>query len=332
MEYIIQTMWSILIMTLPTQPNAVRLRIWRGLKALGCAALRDGAYLLPEERAALLEPIAAEVREHGGTAMLLTLSAKSSAQRQEIEALFDRTEAFTQWRATATALQAELAQLTETEARRRLRGIAEALQALHRIDYYPGPAAAQADADLAGLRQALEACFSRGEPTALPAHGIARLSASEFQNQRWATRARPWVDRLACTWLIRRFIDPGAQWVWLADPASAPSGVQGYDFDGARFTHVGALVTFEVLMVSFGLEADPHLQRLARAVHYLDTGGMPVPEAAGLEAVLAGLREVHADDDTLVQAAAQVFDALYAVPSTAVAGSAPFSATPRVAP
>jgi hypothetical protein len=307
-------MWSTLIMTLPTQPNAVRLRIWRHLKSLGCAALRDGAYLLPEAHAGLLTPVATEVRQHGGTAMLLTLTANDSMQCQEIEALFDRTEAFTQWRDTATALQAELPQLTEAEARRRLRGVADALQALHRTDYYPGAAAAQADADLASLRQALDACFSRGEPAALPAHGIPRLQHAAFQNQRWATRARPWVDRLACAWLIRRFIDPGAAFTWLADPASAPADVLGFDFDGARFTHVGALVTFEVLIASFGFETDPRLQRLARAVHYLDVGGMPVPEAAGLEAVLAGLREVHADDDALTQAAAQVFDALYAVP------------------
>jgi hypothetical protein len=312
-------------MTLPTQPNAVRLRIWRNLKALGCAALRDGAYLLPEEHAGLLAPIAAEVREHGGTAMLLTLTAPDRAQRQEIEALFDRTEVFMLWRDTATALQAELAQLTETEARRRLRGIADALQALHRIDYYPGAAAAQADSDMASLRQALDACFSRGEPAALPAHGIKRLDTAQFQNQRWATRARPWVDRLACAWLIRRFVDPGARFVWLADPASPPADVLGFDFDGARFTHVGALVTFEVLIASFRLETDPRLQRLARAVHYLDTGGMPVPEAAGLEAVLAGLREVHADDDALAQAAAQVFDALYAVPPTLPSSQAPLT-------
>ena len=320
-------MWSTLIMTLPTQPNAVRLRIWRNLKALGCAALRDGAYLLPAEHAGLLAPIAAEVKEHGGTAMVLTLSAEDSVQRQEIEALFDRTDAFTQWRGTATALQAELAQLTETDARRRLRSIAESLLSLHRIDYYPGEAAAQADADLASLRQALDATFSRGEPAALPAHGITRLQAAAFQNQRWATRARPWVDRLACAWLIRRFIDPGARFVWLADPASPPADVLGFDYDGARFTHVGALVTFEVLIASFGLEADPRLQRLARAVHYLDAGGMPVPEAAGLEAVLAGLREVHAADDALTQAAAQVFDALYAVPPTLPSAKAPLSST-----
>lgn len=63
-------MLAILILTLPTQPNAVRVRVWRALKTLGCGALRDGAYLLPSEHAALFEPLAAEVREHGGSAMV----------------------------------------------------------------------------------------------------------------------------------------------------------------------------------------------------------------------------------------------------------------------
>ena len=146
---------------------------------------------------------------------------------------------------------------------------------------------------------------------------MPRLDSHKFKGRRWATRARPRVDRLACAWLIRRFIDPDARFVWLVDPAGstpAPRGALGFDYDGARFTHVGARVTFEVLTVSFGLEADPPLQRIARAVHFLDIGGIPVPEAAGLEAVVAGLREVHADDDHLVLAAATVFDALYATP------------------
>ncbi len=97
--------------------------------------------------------------------------------------------------------------------------------------------------------------------------------------------------------------------------AQLPRGALGFDFDGARFTHVGARVTFEVLLASFGLDRDPKLQRIAAAVHYLDVGGIPSPEAAGLEAVLAGLRELHADDDALVAAAAAVFDALYAAPT-----------------
>lgn len=309
--------WSILLLTLPTQPNAVRVRVWRALKALGCAALRDGAYLLPEAQAGMFGPLVAEVREHGGTAMVLRLLPQDDVQRDELLALFDRSQAYAVWRDVATALQAGLPALSETEARRRHRSVAEALAALRRTDHYPGPAGEQALAALDTLRQALETCFSSGEPRTAPDHGIARLDAALFQRKRWATRARPWVDRLACAWLIRRFIDPQARFVWLRDPAGAtppPRGALGFDYDGARFTHVGARVTFEVLLTSFGLDTDPKLQRLAAAVHYLDAGGIPVPEAAGLEAVLAGVRELHSKDDALVEAAGLVFDALYAAP------------------
>jgi len=310
-------MLAILILTLPTQPNAVRVRVWRALKTLGCGALRDGAYLLPTEHAALFEPLAAEVREHGGTAMVLSLSPKDDAQRDELLALFDRTESYAQWRDTATALQSELPTLSETEARRRWRAVAEALHGLHRIDYFPGAAAEQARSELDALRQTLDARFSRGEPRPQLDHGIERLDARKFQGKRWATRARPWVDRLACAWLIRRFIDTQARFIWLSDPATmpAPRGALGFDYDGARFTHVGARVTFEVLLASFGLDHDARLQRIAGAVHFLDAGGIPVPEAAGLESVLGGLRELHADDDALAAAAATVFEALYASPS-----------------
>ncbi len=307
-------MWTLLLLTLPTQPNAVRLRLWRALKALGCAALRDGAYLLPASQGSLFEPLAAEARAHGGTALLLELGPRDAAQRGELTALFDRSEAYARWHDDATALQAELPALAETEARRRLRAAAEALQALRRIDYYPGAAAAQAQSACDALRQALEARFARGEPQAQSDHGIARLDIARFQGKRWATRTRPWVDRLACAWLIRRFIDPQARFVWLADPARAPRGVLGFDYDGARFTHVGARVSFEVLLASFGLDQDARLRRLAAAVRYLDVGGIPVAEAAGLESVLAGLRELHAGDDALQAAAAAVFDALYAAP------------------
>jgi hypothetical protein len=295
----------------------VRLRVWRALKTLGCAAVRDGAYVLPAQHAALLDPLATEVREHGGSASVLDLAPRDDAQRQEIESLFDRSEAYAAWRATAQALQGELEALPEVEARRRLRSVADALQTLRGIDYYPGAAAQQAEADLQVLRSALDARFSKGEPAAQSPHGIERLDARRFRGKRWTTRTRPWVDRLACAWLIRRFIDPDAKFLWLDDPAGAtppPRGALGFDYDGARFTHVGARVSFEVIAASFGLDGDPRLQRIARAVHYLDVGGIPAAEAPGLEAVLAGLREVHGDDDHLCAAAAQVFDAIYAAP------------------
>jgi hypothetical protein len=310
-------MWSVLFVTLPTQPSAVRLRVWRALKTLGCGSMRDGVYVLPDSKKALFDPLATEVCAHGGQASVLELSASDEAQRAEILALFDRTEAYAQWSAEAQSLAVALPGLAETDARRRARTVSEALQALLRIDYYPGAAAEQAQAELDALREALDTRFSRGEPVAQASHRIPQLDPRKFQGKRWATRARPWVDRLACAWLIRRFIDPEARFVWLADPGGstpAPRGALGFDYDGARFTHIGSRVTFEVLATSFSLDADPRLQRIARAVHFLDIGGIPVPEAAGLEAVLAGLREVHADDDSLTLAAAAVFDALHAAP------------------
>jgi hypothetical protein len=305
-------MWTVMFLTLPTQPSAVRVRVWRALKLLGSPMLRDGAYLLPHAQPSPFDALAEEVRAHGGVAQVMHLRPSSDKQRDEVLALFDRSGAYAQWRSTLDDWLGTLAEGGETEARRRLRTTEQALRDIQATDHYPGEATLQADAALADARAALDACFSLGEPTARVGHGIARLDPRRYQNKRWATRARPWVDRLASAWLIRRFIDPQAQFVWLQDMSALPRGALGFDFDGARFTHVGTRVTFEVLLASFGLDADPRLQRLGTVVHYLDAGGIPVPEATGVEAVLAGQRSLHTDDDALLEAACTVFNALYA--------------------
>jgi hypothetical protein len=140
---------------------------------------------------------------------------------------------------------------------------------------------------------------------------IKRLHVEDYQSRVWATRQRPWIDRLASAWLIRRFIDPNAGFLWLATPADCPEHALGFDFDGAAFTHVGAKVTFEVLTASFGLTEDAGLIRLGALVHYLDVGGIPIPEASGLETLMQGLSQRFGDDDALVSEAGKIFDALY---------------------
>jgi hypothetical protein len=117
---------------------------------------------------------------------------------------------------------------------------------------------------------------------------------------------------VASAWLIRHFIDPGARFLWLAKPSDCPKRALGFDFDGAAFSHVGERVTFETLMASFGLEADPALARLATLVHALDVGGEAVAEARGLEAIMAGARERLDDDDALLAEMSRVLDSLYA--------------------
>lgn len=133
-----------LFLTLPAQPNAVRLRVWRALKTLGCATLRNGIYLLPESHSTQFDPIVEEVRSHGGQAYVLSLSSREESMRTEILSHFDRSESYERWQLDTLTLESSLSKLKETDARRRLRVISESLQALHRIDYYAGTAAEQA--------------------------------------------------------------------------------------------------------------------------------------------------------------------------------------------
>ncbi|MCX7155707.1 MAG: chromate resistance protein [Rhodocyclales bacterium] len=288
-----------LFVSLPTRQSAGRMRIWRALRALGCATLRDGVYLLPEsaEHAAALAQVADDVRAVQGTADIYRLGGRNEAQQTEIVALFDRTAEYARLLAAIAAADAGDAKV--------LRGLRRDLAALVAIDYFPGEARRQAQEALA----ALEAAAS-GEPSAT-AGRIRRLASADYSARTWATRKDLWVDRMASAWLIRRFIDKKAKFLWLDNPKKCPKSALGFDFDGAAFTHVGGRVTFEVLAASFGLDSDPAIARIAAIVHCLDVGGVPVAEAAGIEAVLAGARAAAPDDDKLLTEASRVLDNLY---------------------
>jgi hypothetical protein len=288
-----------LFVSLPTRQAAGRMRIWRALRALGCATLRDGVYLLPEAatHAAALARVAAEVQAVHGTADLYRIGGRDELQQAEIVALFDRGADY------ARLLQ-EIAESDAVNAKG-LRSLRRELAALIAIDYFPGESRRQAEAALA----ALEARAS-GEPSATKG-AIRRLARSEYSGRTWATRKTLWVDRMASAWLIRRFIDRKAKFLWLDNPQKCPKSALGFDFDGAQFTHVGGRISFEVLAASFDLDSDPAIARIGAIVHCLDVGGVPVAEAAGIEAILAGVRAAATDDDKLLIEASRVFDSLY---------------------
>lgn len=288
-----------LFVSLPTRQPAGRMRIWRALRALGCATLRDGVYLLPEssEHAVALARIAEDARAVQGTADLFRLGGRDEVQQAEIVVLFDRGPDYAR-------LMTAIADADAGDAKA-LRTLRRELTALMAIDYFPGEARRQAEAALAALESA-----ASGEPSATSGE-IRRLASADFSGRTWATRKDIWVDRMASAWLIRRFIDRKAGFLWLDDPARCPSKALGFDFDNAPFTHVGGRVTFEVLAASFGLDGDPAIARIAAIVHFLDVGGVPVPEAAGIEAVLAGARATAPNDDKLLIEASRVLDNLY---------------------
>jgi hypothetical protein len=134
---------------------------------------------------------------------------------------------------------------------------------------------------------------------------------SQYRGRTWATRERLWVDRVASAWLIRRFIDSEARFVWPRRLAECPSTAVRFDFDGAEFTHVDERVTYEVLVESFALSNDPALMRIGAIVRALDLGGDCVAESAGFEAVLTGARERVSHDDELLEHVSVLLDDLY---------------------
>jgi hypothetical protein len=298
-----------LFVSLPTRASSGRMRVWRALKALGTATLRDGVYLLPDspERAAALEAVGREAREAQGAAEIYRLSGRDEAQELALRARFDRSHDYAAIAEDATRLQVGLKNLDGPSAERRMRSLLRRFDQVSAVDFFPGEPQTEVRTLLDAVRAALTRHVSPDEPVA-KAVSMQRLERAQYLGRTWATRRRPWIDRLASAWLIRRHIDPGANIVWLGAPAECRPDWLGFDFDGAAFSHVGARVTFETLLVSFGLEGDPTLARFGELVHCLDVGGLPVAEAPGVEALLTGLRAAQADDDQLLAAASNLFD------------------------
>lgn len=304
--------WILLVLSLPSQHATSRMRIWRALKSMGAGVMRDGVYLMPssDEHRHNLAAQADAVRATGGTAYLVDFESQP-ADSADLRGLFDRGAEYESWQALAHEFQAALIDMTEAEARRQWAQLNRQFQAIVTNDFFPGRAQDEAARSFQEIQAAFNRRFSPGEPQPSTMTIQAR-ELRDYQGRLWATRARPWVDRLASAWLIRRFVDHAASFLWLKDTKDCPANAVGFDFDGAEFTHVGDQVSFEVLAESFGLMKDPALMKLGALVHYLDVGGAPVAEAAGFTALLTGMRSRIHDDDAMLHEASRVLDDLYA--------------------
>ena len=301
--------WTLLIISLPTENATARMRAWRALKTSGAAVLRDGVYLLPAQETALvtLTSIADDVRENGGTAYILRTDSDDQ-HTADFPMLFDRSAEYGELMKEIHQHRTSLSHDNVADILKQVRKLRKTFSQIVVIDFFAGEAQQQTANALKDIEVAINQVLSPNEPRAIKAV-IPVLELSDYQGRIWATRARPWVDRLASAWLIRRFIDAEASILWLPSPHDCPVDVLSFDFDGATFSHIGSKVTFEVLLTSFDLES-PAFLRLGSIVHFLDAGGLQPPEAEGIERVLSGLREAITNDDQLLTVASTVFDGL----------------------
>ena len=303
--------FNTLVLSLPTRNSTLRMRLWRALRESGCGALRDGVYVLPAAAdTAALAKMESDIRSHGGFAMTAELKPRTPEQLTDLRRLFDRSAEYGSLVERISAATASLSRLGARRGQTLIRRLERQRDRLSQIDFFPGEAKAQAAAALSSLKAGYHEMFAGCEPR-FSKRGLRALDPRRYQKRVWATRKAPWVDRLASAWLIRRFIDRDARFVWIARPSECPKSAIGFDFDGADFTHVKNRVTFEVLARSFGLDKDPALAALGAAVHFLEVGGFPVPDAKGLETMLNGAREKARGDDALLAEAMRVLDLMY---------------------
>ena len=302
----------LLIVSLPPNPSSLRVRVWRRLRAVGAVALKRTVYLLPDtpDHYEHFQWLTQEIQREGGEATLLRVEQIENMSPQDVIRLFHEARE-PEFRRLAGRYRKLLLSLDRKSAATRPRVQAELAQLekeyekLHELDFFGAPTGAEVER----LREALA---MRTRPSEEPRRREKVTGdLRELRGRQWITRRRPHVDRLASAWLIKRFIDPEATFLF-ADPKDFPTGAIPFDTPGAEFSHVGEDCTFETLLKRAGLR-DRRLTRLAEIVHEADLrdGKFPRDEARGVDLVIRGFLAANADDHQVLEHGLALFEGLY---------------------
>ena len=300
--------WLLLIHQIPPNPPYIRAKILRRLKDIGAVALKKSAYLLPDNEEARedFQWLLNEIKADGGDGWVLRAEAVAGLNDESVREMF-RTARTADYR----ELLAEVEKLAAAEQDDDL-NIGVALRKLRKrhgevsaIDFFGAPGKNEVMSAMGAIEKRLEGIMRRGKSSE---------AANDLKGHRWVTRRGIKIDRTACCWLIRRMIDPGAEFVFV-DPQEYQhrAGDQRFDMFEGEFTHEGDRCSFEVLLDRFQLE-NAGLRVIAEIVHDLDLkdGKFGRPEAAGVAAMIDGLALRHSDDMKRMAEGLVIFDALYA--------------------
>lgn len=299
------------------------MKVWRKLMQEGALHFKGAVYLLPysEKREEMLTVLVSEIIAMGGEAAFVKAPQIETMSTEAVVALFnaDRSRAFELAGKGLHAFEQKLGSMqkggkaiTPEQLLTEFRKIEKTFNDIAAIDFFgsePGAVYAQR---LRSLAVQLDET-SHGKAPVLST-AIEPKNPAEYRNRFWATRCRPFADRMASAWLIRCFIDPQARFAFLSDDTKTPPpGSVLFDMNGGEFTHHGDRCTFEVLIKSFALKQRP-LKKIAEIVHELDIkdGRYKAPEASGIEELLTGIRKTAKNDEEALEKGMAVFEMLYA--------------------
>jgi hypothetical protein len=303
----VESRWLLAVAQFPQEDPGTRMKILRTLDALGAGVLREGVFLFPDspDNRQALDRLAAYLQKSAGTMHVIHALAATPAQQASFRSMFDRSSRYEDLSKTVRSLKVGFGVADPGAISRVLHKQRREFESISALDFFPSASHEAAKSILAEAEAEVRALI-------FPTQAAAGLAPGEKLLQRtWATRRPPWADRLACAWLIRRFVDPEGSVVWLEKTQPCPPDAIGFSFDGAHFGNSETRVTFEEMLVKLDLAKNTALVKIGGIVHYLEVKGTPVAEAAGVQTLLQGAARRSNSDDELLHEAEKTFDLLY---------------------
>ncbi|MER9234119.1 chromate resistance protein [Mesorhizobium sp. M0622] len=307
--------WLLLIHQLPTKPAYFRVKIWRRLQGIGAVAVKSTVYALPADAETQedFEWLLKEIIDGGGEAMVCEARLIDGLTDAQVRALFDAArdidyaEIAKAARDLTAAIDSDKTEDRRADARAQLGRMRKRLAEVVAIDFFGASGRLAAE----GLIAELEAQLIEDKAMTKEPKKTAELG--EVKGRTWVTRLDVHVDRIACSWLIHRFIDADATIRFVAGKGHVPKeGELRFDMFEGEITHEGDRCSFEVLLNRSGL-VDPALQAIAEIVHDIDLkdGKFSREETTGIASLIAGIAMANAEDEQRIAEGASVFDNLY---------------------
>lgn len=317
--------WLLFFYSVPSKPVSNRMKVWRKLAKAGAAALKGSVYLLPfsDEHYELLQWLVSEIAEMKGEGAFTRIEHIDTMRDSELIALFDRQRA-ADYRTIEKALddlERKLDSIRQGGKAQNIKEVADQLsrrqkefEDVKKIDFFSLKEAETVRVKIQRVEAELNK-ISGTETTRQRPSPISPRAVADYQGKTWVTRRKPFIDRMASAWLIRRFIDRTAVFNFVDEREldAVRKNAVVFDMRGGEFTHIGDLCTFEVLVKSFGIK-DKTVKKMAEIVHDLDTKDEKYKssEARGVEDILTGIRKTANDDRDALERGTAVFEMLYA--------------------
>ncbi len=316
--------WLLFFYSVPSKPVSNRMRIWRMLVKAGAVQFKGAAYILPssEDHYELFQWLVSSVTAMQGEAAFVRVPGIETMKEDEIVGLFDQQmdkeyldlgNRLDELENRIGNIGKGVAAINNKKIEEELQKFVKEFQDMGKIDFFYSKGRKELEKRLKAIASDVSG-RNRAE-SAKRAIEVIKRRIADYQGKTWATRKRPFIDRIASAWLIKGFIDKKAVFGFIdeSEVESLEKDTIAFDLVGGEFTHVGDMCTFEVLIKSFGLR-DKALGVVAEIVHQLDLQDDKYrnPAAEGLREILDGIRKSVTDDHEALDKGMSIFEMLYA--------------------